>query len=398
MKRGHMLSVTLLFNTFSWYFMGRLIIGNISSGRSFESLWLELSYSLAIIVAALVGSVIFKKVQKVRFFYIWLLLGVGASLGLMSVANSSFLPILFGTSCLGISLGLGMPSCLGYFTESVPIENRGKSGGIVLFATTFSAPLALVATATIGTMWSILLLAVWRAWSLPLLFCTAGKELPSKHHALGTPSLAKVLQNRTFYLYFIAWLMFALVDSFETMFVNLRVGEFQLLMGIMEPAVAGFSALIGGIISDWVGRKRVLIFGFVSLGIAYATIGFLSQIWISWFFYFIIDGMALGLLWVMFTIVIWGEVNREKTEKYYAVGETPFFLTQMLYIALMPYVESISESSAFSLAAFFLFIAVVPLLFAPETLPEKKMKQRQLKMYTKEAIQLKQSVEQKSND
>ncbi len=108
--------------------------------------------------------------------------------------------------------------------------------------------------------------------------------------------------------------------------------------------------------------------------------------------------MALGLLWVMFTIVIWGEVNREKTEKYYAVGETPFFLTQMLYIVLMPYVESISESSAFSLAAFFLFIAVVPLLFAPETLPEKKMKQRQLKMYTKEAIQLKQSVEQKSND
>jgi len=394
-KRKHIIAFGLLFNTFSWYFIGRLLIGNVFSEASFENLCLELAYSASIIASALVGSVFLARVRKIRFFYGWLFFGVSASLGLAILPSSSFFTMLVGTSLLGVSLGFGVPSCLSFFVESVSIENRGKVGGITLFATTFSGAFVLIAMDVLNFASSALLLAVWRAWSLPLLLLASEKEVLSEITIRRVPSLVSVLKNRTFSLYFIAWLMFALVDSFEAIVVSHHIGEFQSFIGKLEPAIAGLSALIGGIISDWVGRKRVLIFGFVSLGIAYATIGLVSQIWISWFFYFVVDGIALGLLWVIFTIVLWGEVDSYGTEKYYAVGETPFFLTQILSLLLIPYVRLIPEISTFSLAAFFLFIAITPLLYAPETLPEKKIQQRQLKIYTKEALKLKQEIEQK---
>ena len=396
-KREHIIAFALLFNTFSWYFIGRLLIGRIGyvfGEASFESLCLELAYPASIIASALVGSIFLARVRKIHFFYAWLLLGTFASLCVAIPTGSSLFAMLTVTGMLGASLGLGMPLCLSYFAESVAIENRGKVGGIILFVTIFSAPFVLAAMAMLDLTSSAVFLAVWRAWSLPLLFLTSEKGVLPELSAKRAPSLSSVFHNRTFSLYFIAWLMFALVDSFEAEIIKLQIGEFQFFIGIVEPAIAGISALIGGVISDWVGRKRVLIFGFVSLGIAYATIGFLSKtVPISWFFYFIIDGIALGLLWVIFTMVLWGEVVRYGTEKYYAVGEAPFFLTQILSLLFAPYAVLIPEYGTFSLAAFFLFIAVIPLLYARETLPEKKIQQRQLKIYTKEAIELKQKVD-----
>jgi F0F1-type ATP synthase membrane subunit b/b' len=41
--------------------------------------------------------------------------------------------------------------------------------------------------------------------------------------------------------------------------------------------------------------------------------------------------------------------------------------------------------TTFSLAAFFLFLAVVPLMYAPETLPEKKVRERELRDYLEKA-------------
>ena len=45
----------------------------------------------------------------------------------------------------------------------------------------------------------------------------------------------------------------------------------------------------------------------------------------------------------------------------------------------------IAASTVFSFAAFFLFAATLPLFYAPETLPEKVMKDRDLKSYVENA-------------
>jgi hypothetical protein len=42
-----------------------------------------------------------------------------------------------------------------------------------------------------------------------------------------------------------------------------------------------------------------------------------------------------------------------------------------------------------SIASFFLFLAVIPLFYAPETLPEKEIKERELKGYIEKAKKIK---------
>jgi len=50
-----------------------------------------------------------------------------------------------------------------------------------------------------------------------------------------------------------------------------------------------------------------------------------------------------------------------------------------------PYIGSVLPEASFSFASLFLFIAVLPLIYAPETLPEKKIQERQIRKYVEEA-------------
>jgi len=80
-------------------------------------------------------------------------------------------------------------------------------------------------------------------------------------------------------------------------------------------------------------------------------------------------------------------------EKYYLVGSMPFFITDIVRF-LMPVVLTIEERTRLayamlSIASFFLFLAVIPLFYAPETLPEKEIKERELKGYIEKAKKIK---------
>jgi len=346
---------------------------------------LGLIYAVFLIVSAIFSSVFLIKSRRKHLFSAWVVFGILTSISsAISVGSSLFVNIAI-ISLLGVSTGIGLPSCLSYFAESISHENRGKAGGAIFFVTFLSAAVALMFILNLDFLYGAAILAFWRVWALPLLFFVSEKSIPSDEINQVAPSLISVLRDRNFILYFVAWLMFAFVNSFESVVVDRTIGEYRFFIKIVEPAVAGFSALAAGVLSDWVGRKRVLIFGFVSLGMAYAIIGLLAQSWFSWLFYFVMDGIAIGSLWVLFVIVLWGDLSQNGSEKFYAVGGAPFFLTELFSLLLAPYLSLIPESSAFSLAAFFLFLAVLPLLYARETLPEKKIKERELKLYIEKA-------------
>ena len=88
----------------------------------------------------------------------------------------------------------------------------------------------------------------------------------------------------------------------------------------------------------------------------------------------------MGILYVTFIFVVWGDLSEGRIrEKYYLWGSMPFLVSSFISILVQPFAGSISISTAFPLASFFLFIAVLPLIYAPETLPEKAMKERDLK-------------------
>jgi MFS family permease len=389
-KRRHIVAFALLFNTFSWYFLGRTMVNQLSdpfSSSNFEYAILNVAYPASIIASGIIGAVILTKVNKARLFWAWILLGVFTAISFLIPVNSSaFAAVL--TSLLGISVGLGTPACLSYFKESVAIENRGKIAGAIMFATLFGSTTIFLGASAFDFSSSPVFFALWRAWGLIFLFFAPKKDLQLEIVTRNSVSFASILRSRAFLLYFAAWLMFTLVEGFEMVVLDFAQG-YELLIRI-EPISAAFATLLAGVLSDWIGRKRVLISGFVSLGIAYATIGLLPHIWISWLLFFVIEGIALGSLWVLFMLVLWGDLSPNGSGKFYAIGETPFFVTEMLYLFLTPYLVLIEATSAFSLAAFFLFLAVVPLLYAPETLPERKIRERELKIYIDRAKKVKQ--------
>jgi hypothetical protein len=90
-------------------------------------------------------------------------------------------------------------------------------------------------------------------------------------------------------------------------------------------------------------------------------------------------------------MTLWGDLAYDApSEKYYALGGLPFLLSNFLRIATGSYIaETVSAYAVFTFASIFLFLAVIPLMYAPETLPEKKIKDRELKQYIDKAKKIK---------
>ena len=121
-KRSFSVVSLLLVNAFSWLFF---IIGFIEEvikrtpDINEAAIWS--AFYLSIIVFSLIGAVLSKRVRGLKFHYFWIVLGVIASL--LSGLVIDFDGIQFVGICalLGASFGLGIPSCLAFFTEVTPI-------------------------------------------------------------------------------------------------------------------------------------------------------------------------------------------------------------------------------------------------------------------------------------
>jgi MFS family permease len=167
------------------------------------------------------------------------------------------------------------------------------------------------------------------------------------------------------------------------------------MMDLIEPMVGTFFILIAGFMCDWIGRKKIVLSGFVALGVAYAIIGFLPISDLSWYLYFIVDGGAWGIFYLTFVLILWGDLSQSGSgQYYYAIGSVPFFVSYFIpQFLTVPFFEDFTMYATFSLASFFLFVAVMPLVFAPETLPEKNMELRRLRKFAENAQKIKEKYQ-----
>ena len=400
-RRDFLVVGVLLVNVFTWFFflislIDQIIISNLIT----DDLVIWVTFYVSIIVFSIIGSVLSKRFSGLKFLYSWMALGAIASLLPVLVNSFTVIPLLVVSALFGASFGLGMPSCLAFFTETTKVENRGRIGGIIFLIANLSFPLLAVPFSALSLMAQSVICAVWRGMGLSVYFLKPKNRDSPK---VAKTSFDSVLRNRSFLLYFVAWLMFCLVDRFEAAIIDhfLTISNPELLdiMGLIEPLVATFSILIAGFMCDWIGRKKIVLFGFVALGVAYAIIGFLPLSDLSWYLYFVVDGVAWGIFYLTFVLILWGDLSQSGSrEKYYALGSVPFFISYIIPPFLTDsFVEQISWAAAFSLAAFFLFVAVMPMVFAPETLPEKKMELRRLRSFADDAKKAKEKYEGKTN-
>jgi len=379
----------LLFNALTWYFIQQVLINSMLKAPEIAQLrtYVLSAYLIAIIIAGLVGAIISTKFKQNTFLFSWILLGTFSSLLPALFRSTSVESITFFSVFLGLSFGLGMPLTLAYFAAHTTFENRGRMGGILFLVTNFSTLPIAIATLNFDSTITSVTASAWRGLGFILFLLLKPKELGVETTKART-SFVTILRDKHFLLYLVPWLMFTLVNGLEQTILQLSFGnDFYNFMLMLEPISGGIFAFIGGFFADKIGRKRVIVTGFAALGLAYAILGMAPEVPIARYLFVAIDGAAAGIFIVSLFLIVWGDLASQATtaEKHYVIGSIPHFLSGLMGLTLSPYVALIPANAAFSLAAFFLFLAVLPLMYAPETLPEKKIELRRLKGYVEQA-------------
>jgi MFS family permease len=377
-------SIFLVLNSFVWYMLTYVVFNTILNGLETEKLGLFTTYYVGIAVSAILGSKFFPR-ARVKFLNLWLFMGAIATFLLTTVSIDGMLANALLAFFLGASIGIGLPSCLSYFADSTSVENRGFVGGIIWSAVGFVALIFAFLISILGLWEAIVALTIWR------LFGGVGFLVLNRNHekiaVQKSPSYLELIRKKEILLYLFPWIMFSIINFAEAPILEGVFGaEFFVFVQLVELAFIGIFAIVGGVIADVIGRKRVVIAGFIMLGIEYAVLSVFSNSPATLYLFLTLDGITWGLFASVFFMAIWGDLggNYEK-EKYYLLGGLPYLLAGFLPILIKLYASGIDATAAFSFASFFLFLAVLPLMYAPETLPEKKIRERELKSYIEKA-------------
>jgi MFS family permease len=387
-------NIVLVANALIWYFYAFGFLRSTIAAANFlnsEIAILGVNF-LGIAAAALFGSVlIYKFGRRIKFIVYWILSGVFLSLLPLAV-DITVLPLLMVFSTLvGAYFGLGLPICLGYLAASTEPGNRARLGGVT-FLCVFLGFFLLSNMSIEGIAFNAIALALFKLCSLVALFFLNPEE--QYVYKRDQQSFVSIFRHRSFILYFVPWLMFAVVNYTAVPIVN-NIGdnigrvfndEFVQFSPVIENITAAIFAVVFGFLADFVGRKRLILTGFSLLGVGYAFLGLLQNNIYAWWFYIFSDGVAWGAFYTIFIMTLWGDLSGEKSsEKYYAVGSLPFLFSNFMRLTVDSYIGEVGVAAVFSFASFFLFLAVLPLMYAPETLPEKNIRDRELKIYVEKA-------------
>jgi MFS family permease len=381
-------SVFLVANAFIWYFLAVRILEDTINRVSVNSIYFLIMWGLhfgALAFSAIGGAWLMQKIGRRNLLIIWTLLGVVSPLALLTINFAAITAVLLTSILFGVSLGLGMPNCMEYFKRLTNTENRGRYGGLIMLVSELGlASLAMIGKASIEI--GVLILIVWRLFGLIFLILPEYQKKNDERDRSVT--YRSVISQRPFVLYLIPWIMFSLVNYLSIPVQSAILGESEIeYLIIIDNALTGAFAIIGGFMADYFGRKPTAIAGFVMLGFGFSVLGLYPTESASWYFYTVVDGVAWGFLYIIFVISVWGDLSYDApSDKYYAIGVLPYFVSKFLQLVMGNVVSSnISPYALFSFTAFFLFIAILPLVYAPETLSEKHMKERELKSYIEKA-------------
>jgi MFS family permease len=384
-NRSTFAAMTLVANALVWYY---IILTFLYTNVNDILIW-TIHFS-GLIFSALFGATLVRRFERSKLLVFWILIGTISSLTIFGLGHSTN-PIVGSIALmLGISFGLGMPACMGYYTDCMPIEKRGRISGITMLL----SGIGIVAFAVLSINDYFILaivLGLWRLLSFAVILFA--KPFQTVKPIRDFSSYKLILTQQSFTLYFVPWIMFSLANYLASPF-TLELSSNGIVSNsmIIQTAFMGIFAFFGGFFLDSVGRKRVAIAGFSMLGLGTAVLG-LSSSALASYFSAVVDGTAWGFLLVLFVLTIWGDISySSSSEKYYALGVLPFFVSCFLNIIIGPYITKgiTSSSTLFSLTAFFLFLAILPLVYAPETLPEKTIKNRDFRMYIEKAQEIKQ--------
>lgn len=327
--------------------------------------------------------------DRKKWIKYWMVAGLFISATFFFINLADFVTLALLGYILGAYFGLGMPVVAGFFTACTEPKNRAKFGGTVILLLVIIVPI-LTLIGTLETYLTPIVLSAWLAISLSVLSLKAPE---SKMEPKNRTSYRAILSNRSFLLYIIPWLMFSLINDLASQVISNSFNGFPPLFSqgylLFTNVLAGICALAFGFLADKKGRKRLALVGFALLGIGYATLGIFNGNYAAAWFYACTDGIAWGAFTMLFITTIWGDISQGNNgEKYYLLGVLPYLFSNFAGDSMGAYLAQnnlISQTTVFSFAAFFLFAATLPLFYAPETLPDKVIKEMDIMSYVEKA-------------
>ena len=385
------ISIVLIANALIWYFYYfafLLDVINTTGFPYFENLAIWSINFLGIAVSALLSATAINRLKsRTTFLLYWMFAGAILSLMPLIVNITQFYFVSVFSLLGGAYFGLGMPICFGYFASATETRNRSRLSGIT-FLFVFSGFFILsILNITNITFNSIILAVLKIGGFVALLLFKPKEEQICQSYDVPYDS---ILKNRSFLLYFIPWLIFSVVNylaiPITSDFFAENFGNSNLVL-MIGSALSAVFAVVVGFFADYFGRKRLTVIGFVLLGLGYASLGLFSESIVGFWFHMIADGVAWGAFYTLFLMTIWGDLAQGKSsEKYYALGSLPYLFSNFMRVFIGEFIgDVVAESAIFSFASLFLFLAVLPLIYAPETLPENVIRERELKTYLEKA-------------
>jgi MFS family permease len=390
-KNQTITNVLLVANIFVWY----LIAFNLSEmGEAGTNLLLIVAAnSGAIAGSALIASLTFRNHEKDdQFLKSWISIGVIVSLIPLLLNTADFNSMLIISVVFGTYFGFGMPKTLANYSSSVGNGKRAKVSGMTfLIIGLLSAVLGVLVLNNV--IFTCIILAAIRLTALGSFHFLSKKVEPLQGDSLEKTAIFPI--RKTFILYFIPWAIFCLVNYLTVPVINnffQTDTNFVSTSYAIENVVIAMSAVVGGILADRLGRKRLIMFGFVMLGMGFAALGLFAPILsfqiTAGYIYTVSDGVAWGIFYVMFLLTLWGDLGRSRrSELLYAIGALPYIFGNVFRLAFQSPLAFIPSTQIFSFASIFLFIAVLPLLYAPETLSDKIIMSQDLKSYVNKALE-----------
>jgi MFS family permease len=386
-SKGFFLLFSLILNSVTWFYLIVYIWFLTPTPIPFAN-ELSIIFYVSVLVSMLIGPIIAERFDRMRFLLFWIILGI----------ISSLLPVVLGPTLgksevafllafWGVAFGIGFPSCLALIPSLIRIEKRGRISGVIFGSTYFIVLLFFIGIRDFSFFSQSLILAGWRSLSFVSIFIYAGVEVAGQLRAV---SYSSILRRKTFLLYLLPWLAFAIINYFEGGVVEAKE-EFlgtslDVIVGAMEFSLGAIFCFVSGWLMDLRGRKLTIIIGLVMLGLGFALLSFFPLHPIVLAFYIMTDSIAFGIFTVAFISVVWGDISTgERGEKFYALGTIPIPGALALSALLSSVLEGVGKNTAFSLASFFLLLAIIPIFFAPEVLPEKAIKEREIRKYAEEA-------------
>ncbi len=405
-------NIILVANAFIWYLIAfnglKSLLTQQGASDTFTLLIVGINTG-AIIVSGLLGTLLVDKIKNRRaFLYFWLAGGIVLSIIPLGLNVSSATEIAVVAVIFGAYFGVGMPATMGYHVSFSAVEGRAKIGGLTFLI--IGVIFAIAGLTVLNSILTIcLILVALRIVGLAIFhFMPIRETLQEPHKETIKVKYRSIISNKPFLLYFIPWCMFTLIN-FLTIPIQSKIYptdstmDYSAFLRVMENVVVALVAVISGFVADRWGRKRLTMIGFIMLGIGYAVIGLSynpnsvnsTNMLLPSIIFTITDGTAWGIFYVLFLFTLWGDLAQNRnSDKFYFLGALPYISSYFMQLMFTPFLkQEISATTIFSFASVFLFLAVLPLVYAPETLPEKHMKDRDLKTYIEKAQKIAQKEE-----